>query len=178
MPSFFFLDPGYRDFVPGQTPLKFSTLYRGGSFDFALVMIFSACAALLLVFCLWVLLAMGELNVLTPVMLLVSVGLLAVLRWGWREAQRYRWARRAHPLLQAHGVLLKGQLTAVNRRIVSSSRLPSQHFVDIAYTFTTPDGLVLHGQQSHQREDLRNARLPAVGTAVRVLWADDAWTVL
>ena len=178
MASVFLLDPDYRDFVPQQTPLKFTTLYRGGTFDFSLVVFFSLSAAVLLAFVVALIVGMGEVNVLTLMLLVVSVGVLWVLRWGFREVRRYRWARRVFPRLQAEGVLLPGELTSIERRVVSSGRLPSQHWLDVIYRFTTPDGRTLSGQQSHQREDLRKARLPKVDTPVRVLWSGDAWVVL
>lgn len=119
MASIFRLDPDYRDFVPRQTPLKFDILYRGVQFDFSLVIFFSLSTAVLLI------LGMGEVNVLTLMLLVVIVGLLWVLGWGFREVRRYRWARLVCPRLQADGVLLPGEVTSIGRRVVSSSRLPS-----------------------------------------------------
>jgi hypothetical protein len=178
MPSVFWLDPDYRDFTPRQTPLKFDTLYRGGTLDLGLVLFFSLSAAVLLVLVVALMVGMSEVNLLTLMLGVVIVGLLWVLRWGFREVQRYRRARRVFPRLQSEGVLLAGELTSIERRIISSSRLPSQHWIDVTYRFTTPDGRTLTGQQAWQREDLRKARLPKAGTPVRVLWAGEVAIVL
>lgn len=84
---------------------------------------------------------------------------------------KYIMARRSYPLLRKKGILLEGEI--VNAEHQKRGEYENFHFVKITYEFETPDGRILTRSLSRRREDLKDKELPAVGTPITVLYADD-----
>lgn len=100
-----------------------------------------------------------------------SVFMVAFVIWGLTDVIEYIIARRNYPILLKKGVLLDGEIVKAEREI--RGRYTKFHYVKITYEFETPDGRILTRSLSRRREDLKGKELPAAGTPVTVLYADD-----
>lgn len=78
--------------------------------------------------------------------------------------------------LKSKGILLDGELVDIKEEKVG--RYKTDHRLNVTYRFQTPDGRTLTRKQCKIRNDLRLVKLPAVGTPVSVLYADDDAVVM
>jgi hypothetical protein len=71
--------------------------------------------------------------------------------------------------LEQFGRLLKGAVVDCKGTTDSDG----DHTVTLRYTFSSPANRKMLGTERHTRNDLKRARLPAPGTPLAVLYADD-----
>lgn len=90
---------------------------------------------------------------------------------GIMEVIKYILARRSYPLLRKKSILLEGEIIKAEHK--KRGEYNDLHYVKITYEFETPDGRILTRSLSRRREDLKDKELPAAGTPVTVLYADD-----
>ncbi len=95
----------------------------------------------------------------------VLVGIAAPLNMA-----AYVLAKKRYRRLIKKGVVLTGEVVQANGEVRGTR---CAFCVTVTYTFETPGGRWLWGKQSRQREDLRDKSLPACGTPVHILYADD-----
>jgi hypothetical protein len=77
----------------------------------------------------------------------------------------YRRGKR----LEREGRLIKGSVVSCK----GSTDSDEDYTIKLKYTFRSPTGRDIHKQESHIRNDLKKVALPAPGTSVAVLYADD-----
>jgi len=77
----------------------------------------------------------------------------------------YRRSKR----LEREGRLIKGTVVSCKGHTDSDD----DYTIKLKYTFRSPTGRAINKQESHIRNDLKKAALPAPGTSVAVLYADD-----
>jgi hypothetical protein len=80
-----------------------------------------------------------------------------------------RRKQRREERLTREGRLLEGQVISC----AASHSSETGHSVELRYSFLAPDGRHVEGKRSERRDDLKDAQLPAPGTPVAVLYADE-----
>jgi hypothetical protein len=122
-----------------------------------------------------------EINRLRPTSMgwVIAFGALPV-GWGGLMLWIYivmRRKLRKHARLAQHGRLLQGKVLRCSGRTHhsedSSGDSTSTYTVTLEYELVSPEGKRLTGTSETTRNDLRSASLPAPGTSVAVLYADD-----
>ena len=88
-----------------------------------------------------------------------------------------RCTNKRYKQLTTKGVLLNGTISAIYNEDVRywtrSGWVRAPNYIFVTYSFTSPNGNTLSGEQMRIRDDLRDKLLPPVGTPIRVLYADE-----
>jgi hypothetical protein len=109
---------------------------------------------------------------------MIILALLPIYAYIWiREQLECIWAfikaRPKYNRLKDLNTLIDGVITRVDK--APKPKFAGRwhgYYIEVEYEFTTNSHL-LRGKQAKRREDLRGKRLPAVGTPVHILYADD-----
>lgn len=87
-----------------------------------------------------------------------------------------KWLNRRRKLAKYQRIIKSGR--ALHGEIIDASYKSHSGMLSLAYRFTTPDGRELTRKAQKVRHDLDNKSLPAPGTPVQILYADDRAFVL
>ncbi|MBA3870941.1 MAG: hypothetical protein H0X30_17500 [Anaerolineae bacterium] len=107
----------------------------------------------------------------------VKIGLIALVTVGPFSLIFSVRTNKRYKQLTTKGVLLNGTISAIYNEDVRywtrSGEARGPNYIFVTYSFTSPNGHTLSGEQMRARDDLRDKPLLPVGTAIRVLYADD-----